>query len=114
MVKLVANDGASKPLRLPEILQDSTAPHGEELSRIQGDRILWQLLGLQKPPTDPTAAWGLPSKKVMVSGSFSASAESILRLKAESTPPVPKATNRKLRLLCPLLTLPLHWCGGVS
>ena len=76
----------SKPLRLPDILQDATAPNGEELARIQEDRLLWQLLGLQKPPTDPIATWGPPSNKVMVSAIFAASAESIRRLKTESTP----------------------------
>ena len=75
-----------KPLELPEILLDSTAAHGEVLARMQGDRTLWQLLGLQMPPTDPIAAWGPPSNDVMVSAIFVASAESILRLKAESTP----------------------------
>ncbi|CAF9916923.1 MAG: hypothetical protein ALECFALPRED_010912 [Alectoria fallacina] len=74
-----------KPLRLPNVLLDSTAPHGEELKRIQGDRTLWQLLGLQKPPTDPIAAWGSPTNKTMVSAIFVASSQSILRLKAEST-----------------------------
>ena len=80
------NEMASQPLRLPDILQDSTAPHGEEVARIQEDRTLWQLLGLQKPPTDSNTTWGSPSNKVMVSAIFAASAESIFRLKMKSTP----------------------------
>lgn len=80
------NATAFKPLKLPDILQDTTAPHGEELARIKEDRLLWQLLGLQKPPSDPIAGRGPPSNKVMVSAIFAASAESIRLLKTESTP----------------------------
>ncbi|KAL1981484.1 hypothetical protein VTN96DRAFT_2513 [Rasamsonia emersonii] len=83
------NATAFLSLRLPDILQDSTAPEDGEAKRILQDRSLWQLLGLQKPPTDPpTASRGLPpsSSKIMVSAIFTASERSIARLKAASSP----------------------------
>lgn len=76
----------SSPLKLPDILQDSTAPHGEEAARLQEDGILWQLLGLQKPPVDLSAAQKPSSDRIMLSGIFVASSESIASLKRESTP----------------------------
>lgn len=76
----------SIPLKLPGILQDSTAPRAEEAAKLQEDRTLWQLLGLQMPPVDLTAAQRPSSDRIMVSGVFTASSDSILSLKAESTP----------------------------
>ena len=74
----------SKPLSLPDILQNCTVPQGEELIRIQEDHTLWELLGLQKPPSDSATARGSHLDKVMSSAIFVASAESIRRLKAGS------------------------------
>ena len=76
----------SYPLKLPDILQDSTAPRGEEVARLQEDGTLWQLLGLQKPPVDLSAAQKPSSIKTMVSGIFVATSNSIAILKRESTP----------------------------
>ena len=76
----------STPLKLPDILQDSTAPRGEEVARLQEDGTLWQLLGLQKPPVDLSAAQKPSPHRAMVSGIFVASSDSVASLKRESTP----------------------------
>ena len=66
----LGNAATFKPLRLADILLDSTAPRGEELATVQGDSTLWQLLGLQKPPTDPIAACDSIPNKVTVAANF--------------------------------------------
>ena len=74
-----------QPIRLPDLLQDSTAPHTCEIARIQDDDSLWQLLGLQKPAATPLAAWARPSTNALVSAIFTASSASVKRLKTKST-----------------------------
>ena len=80
------NVAAVKSLQYPDVLRDIAAPVGEELARIQEDVKLWELLGLQKPPTDPVAAPPPPPVKIRVSAIFVASAESIRHLKTEIAP----------------------------
>ena len=75
-----------QPLRLPDVLQDSTAPNDGEKARIQKEDTLWRLLGLQKPAAKPLAAWTRLSTSAVVSTIFLASPASVLRLKSESTP----------------------------
>ena len=64
-------------LRLPHILQDSTAPDKCEIARIQDKGTSWRLLGLQKPTAEPLAAWTRPSTSIVVSEIFTASPASI-------------------------------------
>lgn len=80
-----ANLVSSKRLRLPDVLRDHMAPQGEEVVRIQEDDTLWDLLGLQKGPDNTVTARGSRSDIAMDSAIFVASAESVKRLKAEST-----------------------------
>ena len=74
-----------RSLILPEVLQDKAAPQGQDLARIQADRTLWQLLGLQKPPLNPVNSAGRTSDRTMLSAIFATSTESILELKSKSS-----------------------------